>query len=589
MSRFSLFLSCSLSIIASLGYGEIATAILQMAPDDTALIVEIPAPVELVDKLMSHPGRSAIEALPQYQEAIKSPQYAVALATKAWFEGQLGAPWQEAFKVAAGRGLYLLVKDSGIVLIGRSPQPERLDRLLPLLAKLATKGANGEVKPVHQEGGINVYKIGDTLACRAGDYLFFSNQPKLLQSIVLKSREEKPASRAESWELPKSIQNAQTDVRWVGKPEAIAPLAKILHDAREPINDTGVALLLGGIIQTVAQTGTIAGTVVLSNQALTMHSFARSDCEPGKSVLPLVAVCFGEQLNAVAPIFDLSALKPLAQLGTVRDFGRFWLQRGDFLSSQAAANLDVADSQLSTVFGGFDFGDEILGASAGPLLAVAVAPRDEQGVAQLGYPMIAGVFQFREGKQDAADRYRLAFQSAVSLSNVQRAQSGGVQWGLVSDKYQSFEVVSTRSFFTQPQKSKSETSAANTWTKQQLPTLATNERYVVIASHRRLADQVMDVLLKSSNPQPETAASRWQTQFDIHGSESIAWLKQNREMLVAQNMLEKGHSRTAAEAEFDLGVAVLRHFEHLTINLRLQDGWLEQHASLTLAGQDARP
>jgi hypothetical protein len=312
----------------------------------------------------------------------------------------------------------------------------------------------------------------------------------------------------------------------------------------------------------------------LTEEALTLRTYAKSDAEPGKAA-PLVAVCFGTQLTEHAPTFSLTELKPLISLATVRDLGRFWQQRGEFLTNQAAAQLDVADSQLSTVFGGFDFGDEILGACAGPMMGVAVAPTNDAGEPQLGFPMLAGVLQLQPGKEGAAERYRLAFQSAVSLSNVQRAQGGGVQWGLISENYQGFEVVSTRPFFV---KASEEKSVASNWTEQQLPTIATNDRYVVVASHRKVARQIVDILLKESS-QPTQG---WQTIFRMDGEQAKDWLVFNREMVVAQNMLDKGHSREAATSEFDAGLALVSLVRQLDANLRFRSGWIEQQTTIEL-------
>ena len=44
----------------------------------------------------------------------------------------------------------------------------------------------------------------------------------------------------------------------------------------------------------------------------------------------------------------------------------------------------------------------------------------------------------------------------------------------------------------------------------------------------------------------------------LDGQVGLAALAENREPLVAQNMLEKGHDRTAAEQEIDRVLAALR-------------------------------
>ncbi len=112
------------------------------------------------------------------------------------------------------------------------------------------------------------------------------------------------------------------------------------------------------------------------------------------------------------------------QLSTVRDLSRFWLQRGEILQERGAAQLDVADSQLSTVFGGFDIGDEILGALQPNQQIFVVAPRHADGSTSTGLPMVAIVWQLKPNSTAPTSRYRMAFQSAIALSNVERANRG---------------------------------------------------------------------------------------------------------------------------------------------------------------------
>ena len=61
-------------------------------------------------------------------------------------------------------------------------------------------------------------------------------------------------------------------------------------------------------------------------------------------------------------------------------------------------------------------------------------------------------------------------------------------------------------------------------------------------------------------------------------------LAENRGPLIAQNMLQKGHERTAAEQEIDRVLAALRFFEGASLGLTVGDASLDLAVEVRLAG-----
>jgi len=73
------------------------------------------------------------------------------------------------------------------------------------------------------------------------------------------------------------------------------------------------------------------------------------------------------------------------------------------------------------------------------------------------------------------------------------------------------------------------------------------------------------------------------TQIAVDGKTAQAALAENRGPLVAQNMLEKGHDRAAAEREIDGLLLLLQKLEGLSLKLATDDSRLQLALELKLA------
>ncbi len=105
-------------------------------PEETGVVVEVRHPIELIDKLLNHPRRAQLEQLPDVAKALKTPQVVMAQTGLLWLEGEIGTSWREALRVAMGDGVWFVGQEpqNAMTLIAKSPQPERLDKLIPLFA-----------------------------------------------------------------------------------------------------------------------------------------------------------------------------------------------------------------------------------------------------------------------------------------------------------------------------------------------------------------------------------------------------------------------------------------------------------------------
>ena len=101
----------------------------------------------------------------------------------------------------------------------------------------------------------------------------------------------------------------------------------------------------------------------------------------------------------------------------------------------------------------------------------------------------------------------------------------------------------------------------------------------ILASAKPIAMQLVEQIQRE-----EPAALGANTIVRLDGQVGLAALAENREPLVAQNMLQKGHDRTAAEQEIDRVLAALKMFEGSSLALSVADAKLELTAEIRLAG-----
>ncbi len=91
---------------------------------------------------------------------------------------------------------------------------------------------------------------------------------------------------------------ADSDLAWYVQPEQLRGLKKTLHDADQPIENPGVAVLLGGILSAIDNQGLLSGAVALQNDALELSAVA--SVENSGAASPLVSVFFGDKHQLVA-------------------------------------------------------------------------------------------------------------------------------------------------------------------------------------------------------------------------------------------------------------------------------------------------
>ena len=263
-------------------------------------------------------------------------------------------------------------------------------------------------------------------------------------------------------------------------------------------------------------------------------------------------------------------LKPastLLSLSTYRDFASLWRHAPDLFDDGINAKFAEAESGLKTIFAGRNFRDDILG-NLEPGVQVVVTRQEfpQEGVTPaIKLPAAAVVFRMKQPAQTARI-FKMTFQSVVGFLNVAGAQNGIDPLDLNSEKVGDALVVS--SDYLPPTDEKARGEAGLHFNAS--PTIAFVGDRFILASAKPLAMQLVEHVQKAEQP----AAPKANTIVELDGKVGHQSLAENRGPLVAQNMLEKGHDRAAAEQEIDRVLAVLRYFEGASLGLSVGDASL---------------
>ncbi len=562
---------------------EASVAFTTMLPETTAIYVEM-APAE---RWLDHSLRGTIQGSEVFAKIVGSPGGEKLQAGIRFVEFLVGESLESiARKVTAGGFVIAVEREhEGVVLIAKTAGQDWLEPFLQRLVKLARDNASGsgQPDPIKQAEyrGITAYQAQNLIVASFDGYLLVTNKNDLGKAVAdrysdkatgglgqtpnfrswLDTRAKQPTDAEAGQEIAWSFVDLQP-LR-----EAGAGALKELQGGR--VNDFFGELVLGGVVATLVKTPLVAGSLKLGDRGASLRLSAPFEQAWGGEER---AYYFGPDGQGRAlPL--LSASGSVASLSTYRDISQMWLRAGDLFDERVNDRLAEADNTLTTLFSGRDFGQDILGGLHPELRLVAARqtlPADQPQPA-LRLPSFGIVAQMREPEVMRGELKRI-FQSLIGFLNITGAMNGQPQLDL------DMETVGDNPFFTatyvrdvdrQPQ--------------DQLPiqfnfqpTLAFVKDQVIIASTTALAKDLAEQLDTgatvepleppgAANPQPKN------TLIEVDGTAVYQTLQDNRGQLIANNMLEKGHTKAEAEQETQLLLDIARLFQSLRLELGFQD------------------
>jgi hypothetical protein len=550
----------------------------QLLPNTTVAYLEIAQPVTILNTVLDHPLSQRVQAMDVYKKAQMSEGFRGFLTGRKFFELQIGADWRPAIDALTARGIYAGydAATQGAVLLVRGKDEATMENFRAKILEM-TRLSGGEKGEPMEYRELPIYRLEKGGAAVVRDWLVVTNKSELGKSVVDRVLDsgEGNASQDDAATLAgntdflasQKMRGKEADAWGFVNLNAVreAGGAKKLFEgkAENPLAE----LLIGGLQSTLKHSPYITADLTLASSGVELQFSTpwQADWIPEER-----AYYFGPDNKGSAPSLP-EVPGTLITLSTYRDISQMWLRAGDLFDEQTNDNLAEADSNLSTVFAGRDFGEEILG-SLEPqigLMVVRQSFENKTPVPAIKLPAFALVMKLRD-PETMRSELRRTFQSAIGFFNIVGAQQGNPQLEMDMQKNGDVDMITSR--YLPEKKDKDSTSAPIIFNFS--PSVGFVGDRFILSSTAELAQQLAEA------PSTETRQAGVNTSLKLLVPAISESLADNREQLISQNMLEEGHSREEAEAAIELLFEIVRCFKGAWMNLERVDQQLSLGLSL---------
>ncbi|WP_222436175.1 hypothetical protein [Rubripirellula reticaptiva] len=535
-------------------------------PRSTVAFAEVSDLGSILETIVDHPLRSKLEALPAYDTLMQSGGSEKLQMGLRAFEASMGKPWQQALGTLSDRGITVALDSAngGAAVLVHSSDTQLLERFRGFV--LALRQMQGGTAKQGDYRGFIADMVSDKLKMvRMHDWLLLTNNSELGKAIIdqyLDRADQTLATNPSYVAAKKDIASVDLDHRAV---TAFADI-KALRDLgfakgvfKDKVDNIIAEIVLGGLLANIRNTPYVTAQADLSSTAVSLRLGAphQRDWESPREYF------FGEPELAIAPPL-LNVPNQLFALSTHRDLSQMWLRSGDFLSDRANDQIAVADTTLTTIFSGRDFGDDILGSLKSDVQLIGVQ-QDFTGMMPqpaIKLPSFAIQFQMKNPDETQTELRRV-FQSLIGFLNVTGAQNGQPQLDLGMETVADAKLI-TASYV--PDRDNAD-SLDERIQFNFSPTIAFAGERVVLSSSTALARELVKTAVAEAADDEDTS----NTTGKLVATTLQGILKANRSQLVANNMLEKGHSKEAAEGEIDLLLELLGFLDDVRLNLDITE------------------
>ncbi len=552
----------------------------QWIPQEAAVTLEVVNPKPVLELALGPKTVQAVTSHPLWKLAAFTPQFQQLRQGIDYLESRLDCDWQSAVEKLTGGGVTLAATPTGAsLLIVDSRDAKMLARLHEIVRQFAQTeaGKTGTKRALQgvqssQYQGVTIWSFGpNDFHALVGPRLVASNRRETLVAALMRRSGGGKGSLAQSaaYQQAQAAAGSKAPIRMFLDLAVLrqkTPLGKALRQEENPMG----ALLFGGLADVLRQSQWLALSLDLHEQRLVLEATADAKVPPAQG-----ASAFAwpqDPSQGAMPL--LTVPRQLACLSFYRDLHGFYAAK-DTLFPERTSGLIFFENMMGIFFSGRDLTEEVLGETLPEIRFVMAAQQYDPalGTPHVQIPAFAAIFRlkhptkFREVAEEA-------WQKAVGLVNITRGQKG--QPGLVIDRAEYRGQKYSVAYF----------SPAGIEDKKQVPSfynfrpaLALAGDRLILSSTEGLARDLMDALYKEAVDRvPPLAGAHTLASVDLHAVGDI--LKANREHLVRQNMLEKGHSKAQAELETDLFLKVLSYLGQARLMMDSRQG--RAHASLEL-------
>jgi hypothetical protein len=533
-------------------------------PKSTALYLEIEHPDQLIRKVEEHPVVDRISELKQVKQVMRSPQFAMALLVKGLVESQIDQPLLDAIKsnTAGGISVGIDTETNGIAIVFRSPDEASLRKLAGTILNVVATGAKQQgndspfVKKEYRDAV--AAKFDGFIVARYRTWFVIANKDKLAKSIVDSMIDGTESSLVDhAWYQDAKAEESVSDVWLAIDLQALreAGVAQALFQGRT--DNPGAELILGGLFDSLKNAPAAVGHLKFDKDVALSISipFERGWATEARRFF------FGERFDGAAPT-PLVPKNMVASLVSYRDLADWWLSKEELFEENVIAQLAQADSQLSTIFSGMDFGQDVLGAlQPGVQIVVAENKFDEKYVPDVKLPAFAMVGKLKEPEK-IRRKLKIAFQSVIGFVNINLGMEGRPQLDLETETIDTAKISAAEYYF-------DEDTEEGLLLFNFSPTIAFQGPYLVVSSSRELALELA-ALAKGENRRLASEV-RSNTTLAINMDVLEKVLDENRESLIAQNMLEEGNNRKQAEEAIGLLLNIVALLQDGEMDFQVKD------------------
>lgn len=549
-----------------------------LLPSSIVACAEISDVGEVLESVIDHPLRWKLESMPAYDALMQSAgSQKLQMGLRA-FEASMGKPWQEAIDLLANRGVTVALDSAtgGAAILVHSSDTEILERFRVFV--LAARQMQGETPKRGDYREFMADVVSDKLKMvRMHDWLLLTNNSELGKTIIdhyLDRPNESLSTKPNYAAAQKNNVSGDVDQLAATAFVDIATLRDIGF-AKEVFNDKVdnilAEIVLGGVLANIRNAPYVTaqldvGTPGVSFRLTTPH---QRDWESPREYY------FGEPELATSPPL-LNVPNQLFALSAHRDLAQMWLRAGDLVSDRANDQIAVADTTLTTFFSGRDFGEDILGSLHSDVQLVGMQQDFTGVIPQPAIKLPSFAIQFRMKNPDQTQpELRRVFQSLIGFLNVTGAQNGQPQLDLGMETVADAKLT-TATYV--PDRDNPE-SLNERIQFNFSPTVAFAGERVIVSSSSALARKLVEPAVEGANAVDDTS----NTNGKLVAKTLRHILEANRAQLVANSMLEKGHSKEAAENETELLLELLGFFHHAKLNLAVSDSQMALEFAIRVA------
>lgn len=542
----------------------------ELLPGTVVAYAELPEPKRIIDTILDHPLAAEVQAHPDYQQALASPQYERFQSIVKAVEDKLGMPYRQAVSQLVQGGIHVGfdLPTQGIIVLARAADEkcaaQARDTALELVRAEAQRQGQGDPVKTDDHRGIPLYEIGEGRLAVAGPWIIAASKPLLLR-LTLNNYLAKDASLSDDEQFQQAHAGKPADAAAWGYVDLrlLRDFGVLQQALSQKSDNPAIELIAGGIVGSIPTAPYVTASLALDAGGVRLAASLPSDV---KAASVKREFYLGKDGAGQAPPL-LAPSETILSLSTYRDFASMWRHAPDLFNEKINADFAQAESGLMTIFAGQNFRDDILGNLEPQMQLVVARQRFPQGgvTPAMKLPAVAVVMHMKN-HEETTRIFKVTFQSVVGFLNVAGAQNRLAPLDLNMERTKESLMVAAE--YLPPKDEKVRQAAPPNFNAS--PTIVFVGDKVVLSSAKPLALE----LAQSLGQQP-AATPGVNTALEADNQILQAILADNREPLIAQNMLEEGRDRAAAEKNIDLVLAILKHFDRSSLKLTTDGGKIE--------------